>query len=159
MTLNYKNQQYKIEIIKRNNETFALVDGKEIQINQQNDFYILLNGSEKVKAYFALDEKHSYVWIEGNQFVFDLPKNRDDINYTNNSNTLGTGSLKSPMPGNVIKVLVEVGQEVKNGDALIIVEAMKMESTLYSSIDGKISKINAKAGQQIDTDFILIEIE
>ncbi|MCX6146274.1 MAG: acetyl-CoA carboxylase biotin carboxyl carrier protein subunit [Candidatus Kapabacteria bacterium] len=159
MTINYKNHEYKIELINKDNSTFAILNGSEIQINQQNDFFIQINGNEKVKAYFVLDEKHCYVWIEGNQFTFDLPKNRDDISYTNNSDTLGTGSVKSPMPGNVIKILVEIGQEVKNGDALIIVEAMKMESTLFSTIDGSISKINAKAGQQIDSDFVLIEIE
>ncbi len=159
MNLNYKNQNYNINILNRENSIIANINNKEISIESKSEYYLLGSENNNAKAYFVKDEKHIYIWIEGNQFTFDIPKSKDEISYTNAGDSLGSGSVKSPMPGNVIKVLVEIGQEVKNGDALIIVEAMKMESTLFSTVDGKVSIINAKSGQQIDSDFVLIEIE
>ncbi len=68
------------------------------------------------------------------------------------------GIIKAPMPGLVIKILVEEGMSVMAGDKLIIVEAMKMENILKSTINGTIKKIHAKEGQAVDKDAILIEI-
>jgi len=67
--------------------------------------------------------------------------------------------LKAPMPGMVIKLLCNVGDEVEKGDNLIIVEAMKMENTLTSPSTGKIKSIKAKEGTAVDKEEILIELE
>ena len=67
--------------------------------------------------------------------------------------------LLCPMPGLVKQIMVTEGQEVKNGEALAIVEAMKMENVLRAERDGKVSKIAAKEGDSLAVDAVIMEFE
>ena len=67
--------------------------------------------------------------------------------------------LLCPMPGLIVKLDVEVGQEVQEGQALCTVEAMKMENILRAEKKGVISKINASAGDNLAVDEIILEFE
>ena len=67
--------------------------------------------------------------------------------------------LKSPMPGKVIKILSTVGAEVKKGDVLLIVEAMKMENNLTAPRNGIIAEINVKEGEMVDGSKVLLSLE
>jgi len=62
----------------------------------------------------------------------------------------GPASLQSPMPGKVVKVLVAVGDEVKAGQGVVVVEAMKMENELRAPKDGKVKSIAVKEGQPVE---------
>lgn len=67
--------------------------------------------------------------------------------------------ITSPMPGKIVKLLVNEGDEVQKGDTVIIVSAMKMESEYKSPIDGTVSKIFVKAEDTVDGNQPLVEIE
>ncbi len=67
--------------------------------------------------------------------------------------------LLCPMPGLIVKVDVEVGQEVQEGQALCTVEAMKMENILRAERKGVVSKINAAAGDNLAVDDVIMEFE
>ena len=67
--------------------------------------------------------------------------------------------LLCPMPGLIVKVDVEVGQEVQEGQALCTVEAMKMENILRAERKGIVSKINAAAGDSLAVDDVIMEFE
>jgi len=67
--------------------------------------------------------------------------------------------LLCPMPGLIVKVNVEVGQEVQEGQALCTVEAMKMENILRAERKGVVSKINATAGDSLAVDDVIMEFE
>jgi biotin carboxyl carrier protein len=67
--------------------------------------------------------------------------------------------IKAPMPGLVLKVLVEEGTEVKKGDNLVILEAMKMENILKSSTDGVVKKILIKQGNKVEKNQILVQFK
>ena len=67
--------------------------------------------------------------------------------------------LLCPMPGLIVKVNVEVGQEVQEGQALCTVEAMKMENILRAERKGVVSKINAAAGDSLAVDDVIMEFE
>lgn len=67
--------------------------------------------------------------------------------------------LKAPMPGMVLNIEVEVGQEVKEGDALVVLEAMKMENVLKSPADVVIKSIAVKEGVAVEKNELLIEFE
>ncbi len=67
--------------------------------------------------------------------------------------------LLCPMPGLVVKVDVEVGQEVQEGQALCTIEAMKMENILRAEKKGTVSKINAGAGDSLAVDEVIMEFE
>ncbi|WP_203292230.1 biotin/lipoyl-containing protein, partial [Maricaulis parjimensis] len=65
----------------------------------------------------------------------------------------------SPMPGLVVTVEVTEGQEVKTGEPLIIVEAMKMENVLRAETDGIIKSVKVQAGNSVAADELMIEFE
>jgi propionyl-CoA carboxylase alpha chain len=65
--------------------------------------------------------------------------------------------LLCPMPGLVKAIHVQVGQDVKAGDALAVVEAMKMENVLRAERDGAVKKVNAKAGDSLAVDAVILE--
>ncbi len=67
--------------------------------------------------------------------------------------------LLCPMPGLIVKVDVEVGDEVQEGQALCTVEAMKMENILRAEKKGRVSKINAAAGDSLAVDDVIMEFE
>lgn len=67
--------------------------------------------------------------------------------------------LKAPMPGLVVDILVEPGQEVKEGDSLLILEAMKMENSLKSPVDGVVKAINVSQKNTVDKNQILLSFE
>ena len=67
--------------------------------------------------------------------------------------------LLSPMPGLLTKVAVQVGQEVKAGEELAVIEAMKMENVLRADQDAKVAKIMAAPGDSLAVDQAIIEFE
>ena len=73
-------------------------------------------------------------------------------------NTQGAGSVNAPMPGTINDVLVKVGDSVKKGQVLLILEAMKMENELMASCDGTISAINISKGSSVSVGDVLITI-
>ncbi len=71
---------------------------------------------------------------------------------------LAAPEVDAPMPGKVLKVLVAEGQPVEHGDPLIVLEAMKMETTLYAESPAIVAKICVEAGQMVDHGARLIEL-
>jgi len=67
-------------------------------------------------------------------------------------------AIRAPMPGMIISYEVSVGDMVKNGDALLVFEAMKMESTIVSPVNGTVQKILKKAGDTADNGEALMMI-
>jgi len=67
--------------------------------------------------------------------------------------------LLCPMPGLIVNVAVQVGDEVQEGQALCTVEAMKMENILKAEKKGIVSKINAAAGDSLAVDEVIMEFE
>jgi biotin carboxyl carrier protein len=75
------------------------------------------------------------------------------------SSTNKVKDLKAPMPGLVLKVLIEPGKEVFKGDNLLVLEAMKMENMIKSPTDGIVQKILVNSGDKIEKNTILIQFE
>lgn len=75
------------------------------------------------------------------------------------SNTVKGEPLRAPMPGTIVAVTVQPGIEVKQGDVLFILEAMKMESEIIASRDGVISEIMVSKGASVSTGDILLTLE
>lgn len=69
-----------------------------------------------------------------------------------------TPEMAAPMPGKVLKILVSEGQAVAAGDPLIVLEAMKMETTLYAEGSAVIRKICVEANQMVDHGAVLLEL-
>lgn len=71
----------------------------------------------------------------------------------------GQEVVEAPMPGNIFKILVEEGQEVKAGDVLLILEAMKMENEILAPRDGKVASVATTVGASVNTGDKLVVIE
>jgi biotin carboxyl carrier protein len=71
----------------------------------------------------------------------------------------GPQAVQSPMPGKVVKVLCAVGDEVKAGHGVVVVEAMKMENELKAPRDGKVKGITVKEGQAVEAGQTLVTLE
>jgi pyruvate carboxylase subunit B len=71
----------------------------------------------------------------------------------------GPGSLRAPMPGLIVRVLVEPGQEVEAGAGLVVLEAMKMENELKASAAGTVSAIRSQAGEAVEKGQVLVEFQ
>jgi biotin carboxyl carrier protein len=65
--------------------------------------------------------------------------------------------LKAPMPGLILEIKVKEGQAIKEGDQLIVLEAMKMENVIKSSGEGIIKKVLVKKGESVEKNHVLIE--
>jgi propionyl-CoA carboxylase alpha chain len=65
--------------------------------------------------------------------------------------------LLSPMPGLLVALSVQEGQDIKAGQELAVVEAMKMENLLRAERDGKVAKLHAKAGDSLSVDQVIVE--
>ena len=74
------------------------------------------------------------------------------------SGNAGATSVKAPMPGNLIKVNVKVGDAVKKGDVLCVLEAMKMENDIMAPADGVVASIEAAQGASVATDAVLVTL-
>jgi biotin carboxyl carrier protein len=73
--------------------------------------------------------------------------------------THGRRELKAPMPGLVVKVLAEAGEEVAAHQPLVVLQAMKMENELALPRGGTVSHVNAQAGQTVEAGQVLVTLE
>ncbi len=73
--------------------------------------------------------------------------------------TIMINEIKAPMPGLILDINVKVGQEVQENDALLILEAMKMENIITSPRNGIIKSVSVKNGDAVEKNHLLIEFE
>jgi len=119
----------------------------------------------------GLVEKNTVVEVNGKRFdvkVWVPPvggtaptaqKTRSASRGASQSAGAASGTITAPMQGTVIKVLVTEGQTVAQGDAVLVLEAMKMENQIQADKAGKVSKINCKAGDTVGSGDVLLVIE
>ncbi len=99
-----------------------------------------------------------WVHVSGQIQAFELDSHRVSKRKTKVSAS-NPNFVLSPMPGKITKIFVTVGQMVKPGDSLIVMEAMKMEYTLKSSLNGKVKNVNCKINDQVVLAKLLVELE
>ena len=75
------------------------------------------------------------------------------------TSTTGGTTITSPMPGSILDVKVNVGDKVKFGQTLAILEAMKMENDIPATGDGEVAEIRVKKGDAVETDAVLIVLK
>ncbi|KRO47548.1 MAG: carbamoyl phosphate synthase [Acidimicrobium sp. BACL27 MAG-120823-bin4] len=119
----------------------------------------------------GLVEKSTVVEVNGKRFdvkVWVPPvggtaptaqKTRSASRGASQSGGAASGTITAPMQGTVIKVLVTEGQTVAQGDAVLVLEAMKMENQIQADKAGTVSKINCKAGDTVGSGDVLLVIE
>ena len=131
---------------------------------QDGHFHILKNNkafrAEVVDANFS--NKTFTIKVNGNPYEIKIADRFDQlVNQLGLSvvNTQKVTDVKAPMPGLVLGVSVEVGQEVQKGDGLLILEAMKMENVIKSVGEGVVKAIHIDQGKAVEKGQLLIEME
>jgi len=137
------------------------LDGKTYQVtaSPSGECCILMRmNGRSFPVRFARDEHGLHVMVKGISILAKEPgegagRGGDLVELVD-----GKQILVAPMPGQVVKVNVNVGDKVAKKQCLVIVEAMKMENELNTSIDGTVSAVHVKAGQQVDALQPLVEV-
>ena len=70
-----------------------------------------------------------------------------------------TEEIKAPLAGKVVSITVEVGDSVEEDDEIMVLEALKMETSVYASAGGKVKEIKVKPGDQVEEDDLLMTLE
>ena len=88
-----------------------------------------------------------------------IPSSESDNSRTAKpSERKGTGGIKAPLPGTILELKVKVGDDVKQGDILLIMEAMKMENNIKADKNGKITEVKVNVGDSVLEGDLLVEI-
>lgn len=134
-----------------------------IQIEDNRLHLLFENQSLEAKVLSVnLNQKRVTLVIDGIEFQVNIINKLDDLIHKlgfDQVELANAKEIKAPMPGLVLDILVKKGQEVKSGDNLIILEAMKMENVLQAPNDGKIKSIEVKKDNSVEKNQILINFE
>jgi 3-methylcrotonyl-CoA carboxylase alpha subunit len=114
-------------------------------VRQQANDYVLAIADQTVTATVVRDGEHFHIFSQG--VHTDLHYN-DVLAHAGEAEAEG-GRLTAPMPGKIVAVVVKNGQEVKKGEALLIMEAMKMEHTISAPHDGVVEEVLYAVGDQV----------
>lgn len=139
----------------------ALVKGSFIKINEHQYHLIHNNTSYNVDVMkMNHAEKTMVLKINSVKYAIELKDKYDELLHSlgmDNVASAKVNQIKAPMPGMVLNVLVHEGNEVKKGDVLLVLEAMKMENMLKSPTDGVIKKIAVQKGNAVEKNQLLIQ--
>ena len=151
------NDTYEFRITKSEAQQFDVVSSNAIchVLHNNKSMTIEVLESDFLKKYYV-------VKVNGNRYSIRISDTLDVL-IKELGLSLGEDAVENeimaPMPGLIIEVNVEAGQEVKQGDYLCALEAMKMENALLSPRDGIIKNVTISKGQTVDKGDLLIEFE
>ena len=157
------NDKYNFDIIadhnqlKVNNETIEL---DRLALNSSSAHVLFKNKSYTVEVVeLNKEEKTAVIKVNNNIYTLTIKDQFDQLLKQLGMDNLAVNKIqqiKAPMPGLVLSVLATEGSEVKKGDNLLVLEAMKMENMIKSPTDGVIKKIEIKQGDKVEKNEILI---
>jgi biotin carboxyl carrier protein len=109
---------------------------------------------------FSKEEKTASIKVNGHTYSIVIKDRFDDLLHQlglDNLQSAKVAELKAPMPGLVLSVLVKEGDEIKKGDNLLVLEAMKMENIIKSPADVTIKSIKIKPSDKVEKNQVLIQ--
>jgi biotin carboxyl carrier protein len=138
------------------------LDGRALEVDHQETgahFVSLLIGGRSYEA--GLEKRpdgYNVVMAEDALHVELRGASRGSVAAPRKAET-GPARIVAPMPGRLVRVLVEAGQQVRAGDGLVVMEAMKMENELRSPRAGRIAELPVREGQAVETAALLVVVE
>src|SRR5215213_8544172 len=151
-----------IEIDERDGVVRAVIDGKErtLEVRGAGGRLHWLDGDRVVTADVDGTAPRLTVSTAGHTLPVEVAPLRLDAGAeAGREARIGPVSLRAPMPGRVVKVLVKVGDQVKVGQGVLVVEAMKMENELKAPRDGQVKEIAVAEGAAVEAGEDLVKIE
>ena len=160
------NEKHHFNIEEKENSVF--IDASEFRFDliniQDNTFHILHENKSYVAELISIDkaEKQARVKVNGNEYDVSLHDQYSKlldamgIDFSTKNTEV---TLKASMPGLVLEIMVQVGDQVNKGDNLLVLEAMKMENIIKSSADVIIKSIEVEKGSKVEKNQILLAFE
>jgi biotin carboxyl carrier protein len=143
--------------LKVNNEVVEL---DRLALNANSAHVLFKNKSYNIEVVeLNKEEKTAAIKVNNNIYTLTIKDQFDQLLKQLGMDNLAINKIqqiKAPMPGLVLSVLATEGAEVKKGDNLLVLEAMKMENMIKSPTDGVIKKIEIKQGDKVEKNEILI---
>jgi biotin carboxyl carrier protein len=131
----------------------------EVRVISANSISLLVAGRSYL-VIVARDKDKRYVWLNGRTYIIQSRKEEQRLAERGDDRAQkGKSVVTAPMPGKVVKVNVVEKEAVRKNQILAIVEAMKMENEIKSPLDGFVKKIYVSAGDLVDSEKPLLELE
>lgn len=144
--LQINNQNFLVEILSEYDGKFTVnVNGNIVEVMDTS-----ISSEVPIKNNYSDQENNSQI---------QLATEKENISPNQSNDKKNSGQIKAMMPGKVLEILVEIGDEVSLGTPLMIVESMKMENTISSTMSGKVTNIFISIDDSVQYDQIMIEIE
>lgn len=150
--------EYRIEIT----EAGIKINDEDIQVDlmQLNDagLYLMNHGEDKLELHMRVEGQSSYlVMADGKQILAQVEPDRSQVK--SRAMLISEKEMRAPMPGLVISVNVEQGQQVKEGQSVCVLESMKMQMAIHAPVDGVVKEILVEGDQKVEKDALLVILE
>lgn len=138
-----------------------LINGEEVQpaaadvVEVEPGVYSVLAGPNSFEARITNDE----ICVAGHTFSVEVEDPRQWKRSSHSTGAHGRVSIAAAMPGKVIRVLVAAGDEVAEGQGIVVVEAMKMQNELKAPRKGRVISVDVKADDSVKPGAVLVTIE
>jgi biotin carboxyl carrier protein len=142
----------------------ALVDGREYELEfqrQADGGYLVLLDGQVFDCHVETNRKENLtVSLHDCSYTVAIsdPKRLRGSNDSSDQHH-GSAEILAPMPGKIVRVLVEVGSQIEKGTGVIVVEAMKMQNEMKSPREGSVKAVNVKAGDTVNAGDVLAIVE
>ncbi|MEP0805190.1 MAG: biotin attachment protein [Chloroflexota bacterium] len=156
-------KEFLVEII---DERHVSIDGKTYEVDfvsvSGQPVYSLIVDGKSHEAYVSESDEGWQVLLHGRLYPVKVEDEREKrLRAAAGGGVVESGEfhLKAPMPGLVVAVPVEEGQQVKKGQVLVILESMKMQNELKSPRDGTVARIRVRAGESVEQKQALLSVQ
>jgi 3-methylcrotonyl-CoA carboxylase alpha subunit len=131
----------------------VVVDGATVAVQPSVQGAVRVGGPRTRMAWTAGSAGTQWVFLDGEVFTF-ASDSRGAVRKRQGAH----GSLAAPMPATVRQIAVEVGAVVRQGDVLVVLEAMKMELPVRAPADGTVTAVKCRVGEMVQAGHELIEL-
>lgn len=159
-------QEFNLELNRQEQKLFAEIDGRsyEIEVSEPEPNVFLLKNDNKIYEIYVSPNDNSDEPLKVKIGTQDFEINIIDSKKLRGISagdiaTDGVVEIKTAMPGKIVRVLLEKDAEVKIGEGVIVVEAMKMQNEMKSPKDGVIREIKFNEGDTVNAGDVLVIIE
>lgn len=129
-----------------------------LQYSAASSYVEFTYGGKQESAWLTIHGKRRWLNWRGHRYLIDMLGALPGIAKKNHQSKELSGQVTAPMPGKIIQLLVKPGEEIVQGQTLLLLEAMKMEHRLTAPIAGKVDKIKVAINEQVNEGVALMEI-
>jgi acetyl/propionyl-CoA carboxylase alpha subunit len=155
-------QAHRVEVTGSKGRYTVVVDGRTLDVDWRaagGPFASLLVGGRSHTVGLEPRTGGYRVLVGSDEFVVDLLETTSADAGAVQRAPSGPARLVAPMPGRIVRVLAEPGQQVEAGQGLVVMEAMKMENELRAPRAGRVAEVHARERQTVETGALLVVVE